>query len=325
MATSDRARRLTYPVLLALLVTSWATWMTWSGGWSLLRSWWPVSVTMAFGSFVAGSTAAGGSAVAYPVFTKVLHVPSTDARTFGLMIQSIGMSMASVVILTRRIPILPAVILWTSIGGVAGQVLGTFWVQLPGVYPRVLFSSVTATFGVALVISRWGLRSRLRDTISIATTRRRLRFVAMGVVGGVVAANVGSGIDLLTFMVTTLAFGLNERITTPTTVIIMALNSLVGFALLGVAGRIGVVWDYWLCAVPIVAVGAPLGAWAASRVDRDVIIRFLLVLIATELVTTLVLVEFDAGVYALVAVSVVLCSLWFGAMLRYRQRMHLVD
>ena len=325
MRNADRTRALAYPVLLVLLATSWAAWMTASGSWSLFRDGWPISVTMAFGSFVAGSTAAGGGAVAYPVFTKLLQIPSPDARTFGLTIQSIGMTMASVVILTRRIPIVPAVIVWTSIGGVVGQVVGLFWLQLPGVYPRILFTSVTITFAGALVISRWFVRSHPRDTIDLSTASRRVRFVAMGVVGGVVAANVGSGIDLLTFMVTTLAFGLDEKISTPTTVVIMAANSLVGFALLGTSGQIGVVWDYWLCAVPIVAVGAPLGAWAASRVHRDVIIRFLLVLITAEFATTVALVRFDAASFALVAASVISCSLWFGAMLRYRQREHLVD
>jgi len=325
MSRLDRLRLLTYPILLITLVASWATWMTLSGSWGLFRQWWPVSATMAFGSFVAGSTAAGGGAVAYPVFTKLLQIPSTDARTFGLMVQSIGMTMASVVILTRRIPIVPVGILWTSIGGVFGQLLGIFLVQLPGSYPRILFTAVTATFGIALVISRWVLTTNPRETVDVSTSTRRLRFVAVGIVGGIVAANVGSGIDLLTFMVLTLAFGVCERISTPTTVIIMAINSLVGFALLGTTRQIGIVWSYWLCAVPVVAIGAPLGAWAASRVHRDVIIRFLLVLIAAELVSTLALIELDRGAYALVAVSVVLCSLWFGAMLRYRQRAHVAD
>ncbi len=51
---------------------------------------------MVFGSFVAGSTAAGGGAVSFPVFTKLLHIPADEARTFGLLIQSVGMTMASV-------------------------------------------------------------------------------------------------------------------------------------------------------------------------------------------------------------------------------------
>jgi uncharacterized membrane protein YfcA len=325
MSRLDRIRLLTYPILLVLLLAAWATWMTVSGSWPLFREWWPVSVTMAFGSFVAGSTAAGGGAVAYPVFTKILHIPSVEARTFGLMIQSVGMTMASVVILTRRIPVIPSVIVWASVGGVLGQILGIFWVQLPGSYPRVLFTAVTATFGVALVISRWVLRANPRETVDLTTPMRRFRFVAVGVVGGVVAANVGSGIDLLTFMVLTLEFGVCERISTPTTVVIMAINSLAGFAALGTTGRVGIVWSYWLCAVPIVAVGAPLGAWFASRVHRDVIIRFLLVLIFAELVTTLALVRIEGRTWTLVAIGVVLSSIWFGAMLRYRQREHVAD
>ena len=84
-----------------------------SDSWNLFTEFWPVSLTMTMGSFVAGATADGGAAIAFPVFTKELSIPHEDARTFGLMIQSVGMSMAALVIIVRRVPILPRVILWS--------------------------------------------------------------------------------------------------------------------------------------------------------------------------------------------------------------------
>ena len=70
--------------------------------------------------------AMGGAAVAFPVFTKVFQIPSADARTFGLMIQSFGMTMASITILLRRTPLMPRVLLWSCVGGAIGVTLGTF-------------------------------------------------------------------------------------------------------------------------------------------------------------------------------------------------------
>lgn len=316
-----RLRKLIYPGLLTVLYLSWFSYMMWSDSWHLFQTYWPVSLTMTLGSFVAGATAEGGAAIAFPVFTKVLHIASTDARTFGLMIQAVGMTMAGAVILAKGVKILPKVILWATAGGAIGQVVGAYWLYLPNPYPKILFTFTAAVFGFALIVSRWGLQWEPRATLFRWSGAERSIFFFIGIVGGAFAAITGSGIDMLTFIVLTLAFGINEKISTPTTVIIMALNSIVGFALHGlVLQDIGVAWNYWLVAVPIVVIGAPLGAVAASRLKRDHIILFLLSLITIELVTTIWLVPFSPTAMRVTAAAVFVCSLGFAAMLIYRQR-----
>jgi uncharacterized protein len=314
-------RRWLYPVALLLIYLCWTSYMVIADRWSLFAEWWPMSLTMVLGSMVAGATAEGGAAVAFPVFTKVLQIPATEARTFGLMIQSVGMTMAGVVILTRRVKILPGVIGWVSLGGVLGMVVGTFLIPIPPPYPKILFTFITAAFGVALMISRWGLNWNPEDQFLTQTTGRRLLCILMGIVGGIFAANTGSGIDTLTFIVLTLAFGINEKVSTPSTVIIMGINSVVGFFLHGIVAQdIGIVWNYWLVCIPVVILGAPLGAWIASRVNRDVIITLLLVLITIELVTTIWLIPFTSGMVRFAGVTVFICIVWFTAMLLYRYR-----
>ncbi|MEZ4732226.1 MAG: sulfite exporter TauE/SafE family protein [Caldilineaceae bacterium] len=240
--------------------------MTLADRWRLFSQWWPMSLTMVLGSFVGGATAEGGAAVAFPVFTKALHIPAPDARTFGLMIQSIGMTTASLVIVTRGIKILPGVVGWVTAGGAVGMLIGSFLVPIPPPYPKLLFTVVTAAFGVALILSRWVLKWQPHNHFTVDTPARRLIFLAIGVVGGTFAANTGSGIDTLTFMVLTLAFGINEKVSTPTTVVIMGLNSVVGFFTHGVLLQdIGIVWEYWLVCVPIICLGGPLGAYVARR------------------------------------------------------------
>jgi len=317
--TSDQFRKWIYPLTLLVIYSTWFLYMGVENRWGLFEENWEVSLTMTGGSFIAGATAEGGAAVAFPVFTKVLSIPPADARTFGLMIQAVGMTAAGIVIFARRIPILPEVILWVTMGGAVGQVLGTLVVTLPNPYPRLLFTFIAAAFGIAMFISRWVIQWEPRSKLAIWNQGTQWRFALLGVAGGAFAAQTGSGIDMLTFIVLTLAFGINEKISTPTTVIIMALNSIVGFFLHGVVlNDIGIAWEYWLVAVPIVIIGAPLGATAASYLKRDHIIIFLLSLITLEVFTTIWLVPISLTNALVVGASVVVCGIWFASLLHYR-------
>jgi uncharacterized protein len=318
--TSSTWRRRAYPIALVTVLTIWAVYMAVSDSWHLFTEEWPVTATMTLGSFIAGATAEGGAAVAFPVFTKVLHIDPATARTFGLMIQAVGMSMAALVIILRRVPILPRVIGWVSLGGIAGQVIGTFWVAIGSPASKILFTFVATVFGAAVVVSRWGYRLPTITRLPTWRLNDRLYYIGVGIAGGVFAANTGSGIDMLTFIVLTLAIGINEKVSTPTTVVIMALNSIVGFALRGLTGDVSAAFTYWLVAVPVVVFGAPLGAYAASKATRDHIIVLLVSLISLEFVSTLILVPFSATAWAVAGAAVTGSAVWFLAMLVYRVR-----
>ena len=49
-----------------------------------------MSLTMIFGSLVAGSTPVGGGAVAFPVMVLFIKLSAEDGRDFSLMIQSVA-------------------------------------------------------------------------------------------------------------------------------------------------------------------------------------------------------------------------------------------
>lgn len=313
-------RRWAYPAVLIVIYSSWLTYMLLSNSWHLFAEYWPVSLTMSLGSFVAGATAEGGAAVAFPVFTKVLHIPAGDARTFGLMIQAVGMTTAAVMIIVQRVKMLNNVILWVSLGGILGQILGTYTFIIPNPFPKILFTFIATAFGIALLIARWWLDLPPQDNLPNWNHRYRALFFIIGILGGSFAANTGSGIDMLTFIVLTLTFGINEKISTPTTVTIMGLNSVVGFFLHGVISQdIGIAWNYWLVAVPIVIIGAPLGALVCARTKRDHIITFLIFLIAVELVTTIWLIPFSPTAILVTIIATLICAVSFWRMLHYRQ------
>ncbi len=54
---------------IVLVISLWAVAMLAGGRFHLFAENWWMSVTMAFGSFVAGATSQGGGAVAFPVMT----------------------------------------------------------------------------------------------------------------------------------------------------------------------------------------------------------------------------------------------------------------
>jgi uncharacterized protein len=320
-ANHNSPRPWVYPVALAVFFALWLGYRPLSHYWGLYQTHWPIPLTMLFGSFVAGSTPLGGAAVAFPVFTKLLHISPTESRTFGLMIQAVGMSMASVFIVTRQIRILPGVILWTITGSLVGMTIGTLWLALPASYTRLLYTLVLSIFGLALFVARWVWPCPPQSHLPTYNRKVALLFTITGFLGGLVAAQTGSGVEIATFMVLSLAFGIDERQSIPTAVITMALTSIYGFFLLGVvAADIGVVWNYWLVAAPIVIFGAPLGAYVSSQIDRSVLVAFILFLIASELLTTILFVPLTGQMVAIagIVVTLVACLVWL--MLRYRQR-----
>ena len=94
-----------------------------------------------------------------------------------------------------------------------------------------------------------------------------------GFLGGIFSSIAGSGIDICSFAVLTLLFRISEKTATPTSVILMAINTVVGF-LYRECVQGGVeddAWGFFLVCVPIVCFGAPLGSVLGSKVHRLVL------------------------------------------------------
>jgi uncharacterized membrane protein YfcA len=253
------------------------------------RDHWQVSISMIFGSLIAGSTSEGGGAVAFPVFTKLLHIPPAHAKVFSLAIQSVGMTAASLTIIYARIPVEWRAIGWAGLGGVPGILLGSALLAplLPPPLVKLSFTAMATSFAVVLLLLNLG-RTPRRPRIRPDADATRL-LLEVGFIGGIMSGLVGNGIDLLVFSVLVLRFRVSEKVATPTSVILMALNALVGFALHGLAvgGFNEDVRAWWLAAVPVVVVGAPLGALFCSRLNRRIIAWILIGLIFIEFATSL--------------------------------------
>lgn len=314
MPTEPNHRLYTWPPLLVsalLVLTVWTAWFARVGFDSALATianHWTVAVTMAFGSFIAGASSEGGGAVAFPIFTKVLGVQPADAKLFALAIQSVGMTAAAVSIFAMRVRVDWRSIRWASVGGVVGLTISLLFIApiAPAAEVKMLFTAMQASFAVALILAmrRFDYRAQgARMPTKIAPGA----LIVTGLVGGIASGLFGSGIDLFVFAVLTLLFRMSEKVATPTSVVLMALHSVVGMAIYTL--RFGPlpagVNAMWLAAVPIVVVGAPLGAWVCSRLRRETIAWALVALIGVEVVTSLILIPLTGRVI-LVATSALL-------------------
>jgi uncharacterized membrane protein YfcA len=287
----------------------WAAWFAIGGrfAWHSLVTNWRVALTMVLGSLVGGGTSEGGGAVAFPVFTKLLHIPAHQACLFAFAIQSVGMGAASLSILYLGIPIERRVLVWGGAGGIAGLLLSTYGIEpfLPPVLVRIAFTIMVSSLGVALLLmNRKELTMRHLSLPDFGAKEKAL-ITAAGMVGGLMSGLAGCGENIVVFMVMVLLFRVSEKVVTPTTVILMTIVTLTGFALhvFAVGDFSRTVTSYWLAAVPIVAVGAPLGAIICSKMSRRAIVNVLLVLIAAEFTSTVLIIPMSRKVAITAALS----------------------
>ncbi|MDJ0634868.1 MAG: sulfite exporter TauE/SafE family protein [Xenococcaceae cyanobacterium MO_188.B29] len=287
-------------VSILVALTVWTIWLILTGPIQALSNLilnWKAALTMIFGSMVAGGTSMGGGAVAFPVFTKVLHVPPSEAKVFSLAIQSIGMSAASLTIVAMKTKVEWRFIRWASLGGIPGIILGSVFLApvLPSNVIKFSFTMMVCSFALVLFALN---RTRRRRNLAIPSWGKREQVFSLvaGLWGGVVSGLVGSGMDIVGFSVMILLFGLCEKVSTPTSVILMAINAVVGFILhqYFIGDFVEPVTNYWLAAVPVVVVGAPTGAILCNFMKRKTIVRMMISLILIESVSSFLLIPLTA-------------------------------
>ncbi len=236
--------------------------------------------------------------MAFPVFTKVLAIDAADAQTFSLSIQAVGMGAAALTIVLAQRDVHWRAVAIATPTAIAGLLVGTAISELgliPDTAARVAFSIAAAGVGAAMlaeIISP--LPEGLARPVGIATV------ALAGLLGGGLSAMVGSGANVAVYIVLVLRFGLDPRVGVPTSVIVMAIVSAVGLALNGIVlGGLSIspaadsvdLFALWLASVPVVACGAPLGAWIASRLGRRHLVTLVAALALAELFTTIIFLE----------------------------------
>lgn len=258
---------------LAFLLAFYCGWalLLQSLPWAVVAAHWSTSLTMAFGSFVAGATPMGGGTVAFPVLVLGFGLAPELGRDFSFAVQSIGMVSASLFILCRRQPVEWPMLLPALAGSAIGTPLGVLLLAplVPSLWIKLVFALLWASFGLLHLL-------RLRELAAphgpLPDWPRfdRLAGFAIGLLGGATAVAVtGVGVDMLIYMVLVLLRQADLRIAISTSVLLMAFNSALGLGLkLAIGDFQPAVFPHWLAAAPVVALGAPLGVFVVNKVGR---------------------------------------------------------
>jgi uncharacterized membrane protein YfcA len=241
---------------------------------------WYYAAMMVAGAFVAGFTPEGGGAVAFPVLNVFLHVDRVMARDFSMMIQSVGMTSASIFILTSRetirrdywplVVFIPACFIGFLIGMAFFQSLHVYIIQ-------ALFLSLSATFVVSYYFSD---HRGTRNELVINSTRDWVYLGTMLVIGGIVSSLFGTGGDIIVYTLLVTRFNMTAKIATRMSIVLQASISILGYLYRIVIdhGLTEYQFKTWLCAAPIVLFMAPLGAYILSRLHVNWMLRAIIVI-----------------------------------------------
>lgn len=254
----------------------------------LIQNWY-YPVIMVAGAFVAGFTPEGGGAVAFPVLSVFLHIDRVLARDFSMMIQSIGMTSASIWILTNkdtdRRDYRPCFVFVPAC--IAGMVLGfQFFQNIPVYIIQALFVSLSATFVTAYYFSdHRGTQTRLAMNSKLNAFYLGVLLIA----GGIVSSLFGTGADILLYMFLITRFNMTAKIAVRISIVLQACLSAFGYAYRAVLdhGPHGLT-DYqirtWLCAYPVVLFMAPFGCYVLARLHVNWMLRGIIALNIFQLV-----------------------------------------
>lgn len=234
---------------------------------------------MIFGAFVAGSSPEGSAAIAYPVFTLLLKISPDVARNFAFAIQSIGMTSASLLILGLKIKLDWRYIAYVTLGGVFGLIVGTYWIVplISAVVAKLFFVSLWLSFGIILWNENRKPDRQVNDYIQNFGTKDVYYLILFGVIGGVISSIFGTGINIFTFCLMTVYYRINEKVAVPSSIIIMTVETILGFFLhRHIIGDFQTqAYEMWLVCIPFVIIFAPLGSFVMSKLPRKAIATFL--------------------------------------------------
>ncbi len=270
-------------VLMALVV--WAGLFSTFNDLKFLAEHWYYPAIMVLGAFVAGLTPEGGGAVAFPVLSVFFSIDRIVARDFSLMIQCIGMTSASIYILTNRANQLRAykpLLVFIPVTFV-GFVIGMRTLQgIPVFIIQALFLSLITTFAYAY----WRSSHRGGEPLLVVRDGSdRLRLGAILLLGGMCASLFGTGADIILYTLLVTRFGMREKVATHLSIMLMASMSILGFAYRGWVdeGLSGYQIQTWLCAYPVVLLMAPFGTYVLQRMNVEWMLRGIVVLNIAQL------------------------------------------
>lgn len=184
-------------------------------------------------------------------------------------------------------------LIFCSLGAILGIIFG-FQVVDPVLTPpekKLSFVCIWFSFAFALFLLNREHKRRTFESIPNFGWWQMAVLISVGFLGGIFTSVAGSGVDICSFSILSLLFRVSEKISTPTSIVLMAINTCVGFYWRQMMTSSGVeteAWGYFIVCVPIVVFFAPLGSIISSHFHRQVLAFLVYILDTVALVTAFI-------------------------------------
>ncbi|EML8490103.1 sulfite exporter TauE/SafE family protein [Salmonella enterica subsp. enterica] len=249
---------------------------------------------MIFGAFIGSATPVGGGVIAFPVLSFIKHVPSNEAASFCLAMQSFGMTAASIAIYRNKIKINKPLVIYSVLTATIGYIVAIIYIKMPfsPITLKIFFASFWLSFGIAIFCLR--KNSTISKNKKIYFTAPKIFLLGViSIIGGMITSWIGNGVDVLFFCSLILIFSESESIATASSVVVMALMSIVSTVINYRLGNYNIhTLDYLSATIPVVIIFAPLGIIFATK-KGDLFIRKILLYIVIIQYLTVAFAYFD--------------------------------
>jgi len=282
---------------------------------------WPLAVCMVFGSMIAGATPLGGGVVAFPISVLILKLSPSQSRDISILLQSVGMSAASFLLLTTRPgqvdrDLVMSFLMFGTIGCIIG-----FSIDVAPRIATFTYTTIVLHFSIFLKLRDFRVTSPSRTQSSPARRNSWLALCALAtcaILGGILSATIGSGIDMAVMVYGTICNTMMHEYDTLT----LVSSSVVAMASISVVCTIirftyeptfdRRTIDAWFATVWIVILGAPVGSLLLTPLFKKWLLGAFYVLSVVQFTTFAVLkIEGDTILwiaFSAVSVANALCN-----------------
>jgi uncharacterized membrane protein YfcA len=200
------------------------------------------------------------------------------ARDFSMMIQSVGMTSASIFIFTHKdtkpsdykplLAFVPVCAIGTLIGFQYLQKIPVYIIQ-------AMFLSLSVTFVIAYYFSDH------RGTEERVNIKSNLDIAYLGIIlfiGGMVSSLFGTGGDVVLYLLLVSHFSMTAKKATRISIFLQASISILGYSYRAFVdhGLTNYQIRTWLCAFPVVLFMAPFGVYILAKLHVNWMLRFII-------------------------------------------------
>ena len=136
-------------------IALWAALVSGHGAVTEVWEQWPVAMAMLFGSYFAGSTPLGGGVVGFPVLVLGFDFDASVGRDFSFAIQAVGMTSASLWILSARYPVAWNWLRPAMVGAALSTPVGCMYLApvLSDLGSKLTFTVLVGAYGLVQLLS----------------------------------------------------------------------------------------------------------------------------------------------------------------------------